>query len=91
MAGGIGRYVGDYIGDGKTFGDQISGGTLAKSVGGDVYGWGRNAFGQLGDGYKEGWIIPNLSPVLRGKNITMVTAGLRPASFFSITREPRVE
>ncbi|KAJ1494007.1 hypothetical protein T484DRAFT_1766819 [Baffinella frigidus] len=73
--GGIGRYVGDYIGDGKTFGDQITGGTLEKSVGGDVYGWGQNAYGQIGDGFKEGWIIPNLSPVLRGKNITMVSAG----------------
>jgi len=73
--GGIGRYEGDYIGDGATFGDQITGGTLDRSIGGDVYGWGLNDYGQIGDGFKEPWVIPNLSPVLRGKNVTLVAAG----------------
>jgi len=68
-------FDGDYIGDGKTWGDQFTGGLIERSVGGDVYGWGLNDYGQLGTGNFESVPVPSLVPVLRNKNITRISAG----------------
>ena len=68
-------FEGDNIGDGETYGDQYEGGLLRDSPGGDVYAWGLNDVGQLGDGTYEDTFIPVLCPVLRGKNITWLSAG----------------
>lgn len=68
-------FEGDNVGDGKTFGDQYQGSLLDHSPGGDVYSWGLNDKGQLGDGTKQSTSQPVMSPVLRGKNITWLSAG----------------
>jgi alpha-tubulin suppressor-like RCC1 family protein len=70
-------FEGDNIGDGKVVGDQYTGGLFQVSPGGDVYAWGMNDFGQLGDGTRFSTNEPVLVPVLRGKNITWLSAGDR--------------
>ena len=68
-------FDGDYIGDGETWGDQFTGSLMDMSVGGDVYAWGLNDYGQLGTGNTESVYAPTLVPVLRNKNTTRISAG----------------
>jgi alpha-tubulin suppressor-like RCC1 family protein len=81
-------FDGDYIGDGKSWGDQYTGALLDWSEGGDVYGWGLNDYGQLGSGdafsaaQSVSW-APLLVPVLRNKNVTMVSSGSEHSTAFS--------
>ena len=69
------NFDGDNFGDGVSFGDQYTGGLMDPSVGGDVYGWGANNFGQLGVGSLISTNVPQLLPVLRNKRIAWLSAG----------------
>ena len=76
-------FDGDYVGDGRTWGDQYTGGLMDWSAGGDVYAWGLNNFGQLGTGDTKPVQAPLLVPVLRRKNITRVSTGSEHSVAFS--------
>ena len=76
-------FDGDYIGDGETWGDQFTGGLMDMSVGGDVYGWGLNNYGQLGTGDVLSFDVPSLVPVLRNKNSTIISAGAEHSAVIS--------